>query len=100
MQKASKLRLGCMNHFNLKDTWLPLWVKLSGFLTQQTFVRSGTNRDRNNTFPRIFPVICWPVYRECIGLENEFHAEKMARNVKITEGTCHSLTNTLWHISF
>ncbi len=33
-------------------------------------------------------------------LENEFHAKKMARDVKIIEPTCHSLTNALWHIFF
>lgn len=33
-------------------------------------------------------------------LKNEFHAEKIAHNVKIIEPTCHSLTNALWHIFF
>lgn len=33
-------------------------------------------------------------------LENEFHAEKMAHDLKIIEPACHSLTNALWHIFF
>lgn len=64
---CSKLRLGCTSHFNLEVMWLSWWFLPSEILTEQIVVRSGSNHDGNNTFPRLFPVICWPVYWKCIG---------------------------------
>ena len=53
---CSTLRLGCMSFVVIFTLWNPYWVHF--------IVRWGTNHDWNNTFPQLFPVMCWPVYRE------------------------------------
>lgn len=88
-----------MNHFNLEvfvDFYL-LKALLSTLLEGQAPAMTKTA-----LFLGYFLLFVGQFTRSvsAILLKNEFHAEKMARNVKIIEPTCHSLTNALWHIFF
>lgn len=47
---------------NLKTIWPSRWVLPFKILTEQSFLRWSSNHERNNILPRLFPVICWPVY--------------------------------------